>query len=264
MRKKQPGTDPFPIGRDRIGDFNPQKRLDIKDARRLADELRKCLQKGELPDWSDLSHQQRFSVVYRLLPQDQRSELLGRSDKTLQRYLTSSEAEIPFPVVAALSVETEIPLDWIATGRLPQTGPATIISTEEVAVQKLAWRASAGHGSLVVDDYAESIFFPRVILERIGVKPENARILEASGESMVPTIGDGDMMVVDVSSRHIAEGKVYAFSIGEEVFVKRLRRLGEKVLMLSDNRDLFPHEEPVPSDQSFVIFGRVKWAGRAL
>jgi hypothetical protein len=262
MTKKQPGNDPFQIGRDAIGDFKPHIRLNIKEIRRRTEELRGCLARGQLPDWSDMPHWQRFAVVLRLLPIEQRALLLGKSDKQLQRY--EAGVEMPFPVVAALAVETEIPLDWIATGRPPGVGPTTIFSDDEVLVQKLTWRASAGHGSLILDERADGIYFPRVILERIGVKPENARIWEASGESMVPTVGDGDMIVVDISSTQIAEGKVYAFSIGEEVFVKRLRRLGEKVLMMSDNRELFPTDEPVPADQSFVIFGRVKWAGRAL
>lgn len=262
MTKKQDTNDPFPIGRDVIGDFKPHIRLNIREIRRRTDELRTYLSQDQLPDWSDMSHWQRFAVVLQLLPRDQRHALLGKSPKQLQRY--EAGVEVPFPVVAALAIETEIPLDWIATGKPPGGGSTTIISSDEVLIQKLTWRASAGHGSLAIEERADSIYFPRAILERIGVKPENARIWEASGDSMLPTIGDGDMMVVDISSTQIAEGKVYAFSIGEQVFVKRLRRLGEKVLMMSDNRELFPNDEPVPTDQEFVIFGRVKWTGRAL
>lgn len=135
----------------------------------------------------------------------------------------------------------------------------------DVPLQKLAFRASAGTGTLVMDEAAEYVRFPRAILDHIGVKPQNARLMESSGDSMRPTIDDRDTMCVDVSSTDIVEGKVYVFTIGDQVYVKRLRRGARgQVFMMSDNRDLFPNDEPVPADQTFTIHARVKWAGRSL
>jgi phage repressor protein C with HTH and peptisase S24 domain len=45
--------------------------------------------------------------------------------------------------------------------------------------------------------------------------------------------------------------------------VKRLRRIGEDVVMISDNREMFP-DENVPKEQHMRVYGRVKWAGRSL
>jgi phage repressor protein C with HTH and peptisase S24 domain len=81
---------------------------------------------------------------------------------------------------------------------------------------------------------------------------------------MYPTIDDRDLMLVNIANTDIVEGKFYVFSIGDEVFVKRLRRAGGRVLMMSDNRDLFPHDEPVPDDQPFTVHARVEWAGRRM
>ena len=45
--------------------------------------------------------------------------------------------------------------------------------------------------------------------------------------------------------------------------MKRLRRSGGAVVMISDNREMFPPEE-VPAHLEMRIYGRVMWAGRSL
>jgi phage repressor protein C with HTH and peptisase S24 domain len=106
---------------------------------------------------------------------------------------------------------------------------------------------------------------PRFILKSAGVAPQNARLLEASGESMKTTINDGDLLLVDVSpaAATIVEGKIYVFSLGNEAFVKRLRRTAGRVIMISDNREMFPPED-VSKHLEMRIYGQVKWAGRNL
>ena len=106
---------------------------------------------------------------------------------------------------------------------------------------------------------------PRAILAHVGVAPQHARLMDASGESMKDTINDGDTLLVDISpaAAEIVEGKIYVFALGNEAYVKRLRRNGETVIMISDNRELFP-PEPAPQHVQMRIFGRVKWAGRSL
>lgn len=81
---------------------------------------------------------------------------------------------------------------------------------------------------------------------------------------MTPTINDGDLAIVDIAASDLADGKIYVFSIGEDVFVKRLRREPGRILMVSDNADLYPQPEVIPRHEPFSIFGRVKWAGRQL
>jgi len=219
-----------------------------------------------------MSPGERFAIAVQLLPAAERESLLGKSSKQLGRYAAGSE--IPLLVVAALAAATEIPLDWIVTGRAMERKPPLIYvdptaprhpsNDDDIAIQKLAFRASAGRGTLAVDEAADYMRFPRAILDHVGVRPENARLMQASGESMAPTINDGDLLLIDVSSKTIAEGKVYAFSIGEEAFVKRLRVIGRRVLIRADNQALYPGEETAPPDLPLRIYGRVKWAGRNL
>jgi phage repressor protein C with HTH and peptisase S24 domain len=70
-------------------------------------------------------------------------------------------------------------------------------------------------------------------------------------------------MLVDISDSTIVEGRIYLFSVGDDVFVKRLRRTGQRILVRADNQELFPGEEPVPDGIPFRVYGRVKWSGRS-
>lgn len=249
-----------------------KKRLELKQIRVFVEKLLAQPDGAPMPDWSELSIGDRFAIVRRLVPADQREEVTGKSDSQHQRY--EQGMDIPLTVVAALAAETEIPLEWIVSGKAMDRRPPLVYvspeqpqaDAEDVAIQKLAFKASAGSGAMVLQEIAEHVRFPRAILEHAGVVPQNARLLEASGESMRSTINDGDTLLVDVSTAaiQIVEGKIYVFSVGDDAYVKRLRRLGEQVLMISDNREMFPEPEEVPKHLPLRVYGRVKWAGRNL
>jgi hypothetical protein len=250
----------------------PRKKLNIAQIRDRVGRLLHLPDGAPLPDFSDLTVGDRFAILLRLVPDDQWEQLLGRSKNHIRKY--ESGTEIPLTVVAALAAETEVPLDWIVLGSaMDRRPPLVYVSVDrpaadpdDVPIQKLAFKVSAGNGAILLDDAAEYVRFPRFILESHGVAPQNARLMIGSGESMRPTINDGDLMLVDVSptAAQIVEGKVYVFSVGDDAFVKRLRKMGDQVMMISDNRELFPDEQPVPQHQPMRIYGRVKWAGRSL
>lgn len=82
---------------------------------------------------------------------------------------------------------------------------------------------------------------------------------------MEPTIGDGDLLLVDTTKerRIPIEGRIYVFSVGDALFVKRLRRSANGWMMVSDNRTHFA-EEPIPAAAAVTIHGQVVWTGRQL
>lgn len=155
-----------------------------------------------------------------------------------------------------------VTVGWLATG--DDQGGHEPGAEEQVGIALLAFHASAGKGAEVTDAGAKLIRFSRQTLQRLHLKAENARLLYAAGDSMRPTIEDGDPLLVDVGDTDIIDGRIYVFSIGDQVLVKRLRRLGSRLLMRADNRDLYPDEEEVPMIEPVRIIGRVKWVGRSL
>ncbi|MBK5958762.1 hypothetical protein CCR97_11150 [Rhodoplanes elegans] len=196
--------------------------------------------------------------------------------RTLNNY-TSATVEPTALTLAKLAEVCRVSTDWLLSGVEAPVGSGPSAAAEKQAIsgasddvdrlipiQRLAFRAAAGNGVLVVDEDAGWTSFPAGTLQRIHVKPENARLMIAAGDSMRPTLEDGDPLLVDISDTEIIDGRVYVFSIGDQALVKRLRRRGAKLVMRSDNREHFPDEEEVPMVEPVRIIGRVRWVGRSL
>jgi phage repressor protein C with HTH and peptisase S24 domain len=105
--------------------------------------------------------------------------------------------------------------------------------------------------------------FPRSWVEGITSSPPSMlTIARGRGDSMMPTLLDGDMIIVDRSQRSVREqDAIWALTVGEIAMIKRLRIRGEQVQILSDN-DRVPPDDAHASDVNIV--GRVIFIGRRL
>lgn len=180
----------------------------------------------------------------------------GMSQGGLHRILSGGEPNRE--TLIALAKAAGVSVGWLAdeepSSLPPQRG--------ETLVRRLAFQASAGAGALVIQEEPSPLPLPSALITELGLKPENARAMEAQGDSMKPTIEDGDLILVNVADRELRDGKIYVFTIGDEAFLKRLRRERGRAVMVSDNPDFPP--EPVPAGEVIRIIGRVVWGGRRL
>ena len=237
-------------------------------------------------DGTHMSTSDRIGYALSLIKNPDTRSSIGRSEKQLRRYADGDD--VPLSVLVAISALSGLPIDWIVSGRAKTdrevaewlhgedvddwvdgtnlSCPAASSPAATVSVPLFAVAASAGHGSFSTGgSSSESVDLPLQILDQVGCKAANARILRAVGSSMEPTIGDGDLLLVDVSKdrRTPVEGRIFVFSVGDELFVKRLRRSLNGWMMVSDNRAHFS-DEPIPPEAPVTIHGRVVWAGRKL
>jgi phage repressor protein C with HTH and peptisase S24 domain len=132
-----------------------------------------------------------------------------------------------------------------------------------VFIPVLDIKLSAGNGNVVweVNQKTQRQAFLRSWAKRIGVDPSNAAIMMADGSSMEPRILDGDSLVVDYERIYINEGKIYAFALDGEVFVKRIHKeIGGALRISSDNTDKGKYPDKlIPSElvNQVHIIGRV-------
>ncbi|MBM3927590.1 MAG: S24 family peptidase, partial [Sphingomonadales bacterium] len=73
-------------------------------------------------------------------------------------------------------------------------------------------------------------------LARLGIRAADAAILDVRGDSMQPTLIDGDRILVDRGRR--APGRaaaIWVLRCGDELLVKRLTRDGDHWRIVSDN-----------------------------
>lgn len=132
---------------------------------------------------------------------------------------------------------------------------------EFVMIPRLDVHLSAGGGREQVEielvkDNPQAFRSEWIRLMRL--KPNKLAAMRASGESMEPTIHDGDSLLVDTSQVTVSDGKVYALWYDGGERVKRLFRLpGGGLRIVSDN-PRYPTVEVAPGEQEHVrLIGRV-------
>ncbi len=135
-----------------------------------------------------------------------------------------------------------------------------------VAVPRLSLGASAGNGSLDDDERAAgAMAFDAHWLRHLGVRPQRVSIIRVDGESMAPTLSDGDDIMVDHddAAMRLRDG-VYVLRLDGVLMVKRIAigPLRGRFSVISDN----PHyPDWADIDPALVdIVGRVVWTGRRL
>lgn len=188
---------------------------------------------------------------------------------------------MPVAALVALARATGVRIEWLATGDGPKLSPDSAMDTGEPLRQQLVTmgrpgiappgyvllprveaRAAAGHGSgldsdKVVDFLAFSEDWVRNTLHR---RPANLALLEATGDSMDPTIRDGDILLVDTSVTDIQSSRVYVLQVNGALLVKRIQvRLDGSLVVKSDNPS-YEAEVVRPDERSPLrIVGQVVW-----
>lgn len=171
--------------------------------------------------------------------------------------------------LVAIANAAGVSLEWLATGQTPlaSPNPGPPQASDFISIPRYDVKLSAGAGSFT--DRAEvldEIPFTREFMRRkIGRNSLNGLvILEARGDSMEPTIGDGDLVLIDQNEATIQDG-ILAFTYDENVFVKRIRVQFDGIEIVSDNKDMYPSRNLNQVDmERFHIIGRVRWIGRVI
>jgi repressor LexA len=131
-----------------------------------------------------------------------------------------------------------------------------------VAVARVDAGASAGPGRMVgVERRGEMLLDPG-LLRRLGVHADMASTIRVEGDSMAPSLCDGDEILVDRARRSLgARPGIFVFRRDGLLGVKRLRLMGRDVEIASDNPAFATRIAPAPS---IDVVGRVVWLHRAL
>lgn len=139
-----------------------------------------------------------------------------------------------------------------------------MLAGEMVAVPRLALGASAGPGSLQEDETtAGALAFDSRWLRALGGRPDMLSLIRVDGESMSPTLNDGDDIMVDRANgiEQLRDG-IYVLRMDDVLMVKRvaLARQRGRFSIRSDN-PLYPTWEDIEPHLVSIV-GRVIWTGR--
>lgn len=140
--------------------------------------------------------------------------------------------------------------------------PGKILRGEWVEVPRLALGASAGPGAIAAEEQPIGAFrFSSRWLRGQGFDPAMLSAIVVTGDSMEPTLRDGDEILVDRSLRPLRDG-IHVVRVDDVLLVKRIDtgRPGV-VALISDNPSYRSLELPPSGVQ---VIGRVVWKGGRL
>lgn len=161
-----------------------------------------------------------------------------------------------------LTGETDDP----SVGALPAPTPQTIAEQLGMTlIPEIDLHFALGGGSFVEGPVTTTMVPYRTDwLNRItrGL-PVDIFLTQGDGDSMIPTILDGDDVIVNRAERTITkQDKIWAVGYGDFVAIKRVRRLANGTYQLmSDNPVVTPIEA---IEDELRVIGRVVWIGRRM
>lgn len=133
-------------------------------------------------------------------------------------------------------------------------------SAGNVRFPVLELAASAGPGSEPAD-YAAVLghidLAEQWARKRLGDRLDRIRALPVKGDSMSPTINDGDLAFVDTSCNHFEGEGVYVLVFNHTLLIKRLSAdfATQRIQILSDNER---HKPAQAREEELTICGRVR------
>ena len=117
---------------------------------------------------------------------------------------------------------------------------------------------SAGYGLEVYSESAELVTLDlRLFTTDRGnkIKPENCEIVSISGNSMEPEYRHGDRVIIDRGDTEVTDGQIYAFRYKDNVFVKEINVLNDKLKCISLNKEYDPFY--IKQGEEFIVYGRI-------
>lgn len=195
---------------------------------------------------------------------NQFSKFLGINRSNLSRWKTmeGEKRKLSLKTLERVANACNVSIDWLQTGKEPESKEKQDISSQLCSIP--CYEIAAGAGETFAPSYEEmtdlkTINYPVADIERHNTKGSNCFCMLVKGNSMEPTLNDGDKIIVDkVADNNIIDGQIYVFNYGDYVRVKRLSKIIDGILISSDNPKYATEKVVGEQDgMKFNVIGRV-------
>lgn len=202
---------------------------------------------------------QRLKVITNANTDTELASMLGVNQSTISVWKMRNS--IDYDLIFTKCNNNDINLHWLLTGE----GEPYInsnLGSEYALVPVIDGYISAGMGFYPEEHSKIKLAFRKDWIRRYG-DYRKMSLIYVKGDSMEPTIYDGDIVLVNHNVTHIRKnGAIYAIVIDNLIMIKRLQKIGNnKVLVISDNQK-YPAYEAKESELN--INGQVIWFGHEI
>lgn len=186
----------------------------------------------------------------------------GISYSTLHNYLTNTSLPTLDNLIA-LATYTDVSVQWLATGEL--TSGQKHINTEtsndetfSVIEDCREVRISAGGGGFN-DEYKpyQTTKVEKTWLDSRRLKAEDCAMFLVSGDSMYPTLKDGEEIIVDRSKKELKDGKIFVLNNESAMLVKKVQITYNGITLISQNTEYAPIELNAEQANNLIVIGQV-------
>jgi phage repressor protein C with HTH and peptisase S24 domain len=220
----------------------------------------------------------RLHTILRHWPSaDRLARATGVSPSAFRKWL-KGDAEPSRERLVALAEAAAVNIGWLAMGTGPEppfptigqpsrgrgtadAGEAGLGRKDFTLLPKRPEAAAAGLEVAVPPAGTEFIALRHDWVRSVlGIEPDRLLVETAVGECMVPTIHDGDLLLVDTSEAKVRGFGVYVLAIADERVVKRVQtRLDGSLTLISDNAAYETEHVSSAMVGDIQIIGRVLW-----
>ena len=139
-------------------------------------------------------------------------------------------------------------------------------TTDYVLIPTLDIGASAGSGAVADGEnpIATLAFQSNWVRGIASGRPEALSVIRVEGDSMLPTLADGDQILVDTDDRERLRDGIYVLRTDDALLVKRLSvNPATRRLSIRSDNDAYPSWDDC-DPATVAVIGRVVWVGRRL
>lgn len=151
-----------------------------------------------------------------------------------------------------IKIENAYDIDGALTGQIIPSNPNTV----EIDFFPDVF-ASCGFGLAVISEQKEKISVPKASIKNYSAN-KTYSVVTAQGESMQPYILNNDKLIIE-HTETIQDNKVHIFAYKDDIYVKRLIKNINEVVIVSDN----PNKE-IYSTQKVTDFSELRVIGQVI
>jgi len=224
----------------------------------------------------ELNERVSTARVHAQLTQAQLAKAAGVSQQAIQKLESGKSKDSK--KIAQIAIACGVRPEWLTTGDEPMVAANVVREVaphygDEDYADVVGYSQAVGLGAAgaEAEEYAEthSLKFKKTSLRRRGIYGRNLAIYYGKGDSMEPTIEDGDAILFDTSDTRVQDGSLYLIQVhgaaNPEYYVKRAMVLDGTVFFSSDNPKGDHHwQKPRRMDskrEPITVIGRVHWIG---
>lgn len=198
---------------------------------------------------------------------------IGVSAPTITQWENGETKKIEGSNLVKVCSVLEITPEWLLNGvgeiraepgaHIPGAIPVMVVDEDSPGIVRIPLgtvKLRAGVNGVIIDPDRRdggSIGLSLNWIHRKGYDPEQLIAMPVTGDSMAPTICEGDLVVVNKADKRLVDNAVYAINYEGEPVVKRMARDAGQWWMMSDNPDQRRYFRRACHGQDCIIIGRV-------